>query len=908
MYGTTATAVDPYDILLRECKLFEAQAQQLDDCDCENDLLVQGDYCGLTAFVNGRTFIDQVTWFGEPESTYATLSGMSYQECAALCDALDNQYCSAFLHTWNYRRSSSAVRPQLFRRSRLIRADFGPGDEEALFLQIAANDAGNFNLLELSTAEQGNDDALKNQQLSNEQTVGGNDSFLLKFWSKAGKCVSAGPFSELPDGITLDIIQQNFDFNIPSCQTLYAGPCNNNDVIEFIEVAVDSSRNPGRFALAYDLPNIDSATDSVGCLTTHPGDGESYWQEIGDLFGTMVIPPDPPNCTSAVTNSTCTKITVVRTHENGSVLENSTTWAPGDCDLDLLEAVECSPGSSRQIELFHTTIENSTICRSPPIEDCTSVTDVVDFDVTSETSTCIYYSASNETMCWYTQRNAIDLLMDIDLHYEKAPECQAAPLPVSVSHSSTTRVDGSNPTDTSQRKTRALLSRSYGPACGYDEQVATIPGQLFAYSSNPVLLSNEATGDCLASDLSLVPCTDSRAEEWIHIFDESREANVGGEIFFVDHTHSMRCLSRTSNYPNASLEVSPCDSSGASLSQKWMYDGTSGLLILPDSEPQSCVLIGDSHVDVQLGSCSDSRARWSQYSECKLNTREKTKPMKVESIESPGQCLNDMATALISCSLANEWVYIFDAKYARLQQAPSWTSDPPLCLAREHDDPATFCNGDLSSRPTGLIHCAPPEDGDISNVTYWRTVLGGEEGNVFQWSLIDGQGLPDGPMYCIRTPNQEPQDICDADLDNEQHWRRYDQVVDATEISVKPDLLLQKITDPEVLFQFFLFSAEGRLSRQLRAKFKGLERDVNRLAPIIEATTLVVTDSLAMVSSVGDQVATLSDSTTATKEKFTEFGKVLRAFEPFPYVGPVIKRTKLRKTCKQVSGRFSIYK
>ncbi|KAL7535431.1 hypothetical protein ACHAXR_011907, partial [Thalassiosira sp. AJA248-18] len=68
------------ELEVRECKLFKAQAQEL---DCKKTQDYNGKYGSLTAFVNGRTFVDQVTWFGEPESTYAVLSGLSYQECAS---------------------------------------------------------------------------------------------------------------------------------------------------------------------------------------------------------------------------------------------------------------------------------------------------------------------------------------------------------------------------------------------------------------------------------------------------------------------------------------------------------------------------------------------------------------------------------------------------------------------------------------------------------------------------------------------------------------------------------------------------------------------------------------------------------------------------------------------------------
>lgn len=78
LHGTNAT--DGATPALRECVLFEAQAKKLDDCDG-----YIGEYSKLAAVVNGRTFVDTVSWFGEPETTFATIPGISYQDCASVC-------------------------------------------------------------------------------------------------------------------------------------------------------------------------------------------------------------------------------------------------------------------------------------------------------------------------------------------------------------------------------------------------------------------------------------------------------------------------------------------------------------------------------------------------------------------------------------------------------------------------------------------------------------------------------------------------------------------------------------------------------------------------------------------------------------------------------------------------------
>jgi hypothetical protein len=71
LYGSNSAGSNPS---LRECILFEAQANEIDDCAGYT-----GEYAGLKAFVNGRTFLDQISWFGEPETT------VSYHALSAAC-------------------------------------------------------------------------------------------------------------------------------------------------------------------------------------------------------------------------------------------------------------------------------------------------------------------------------------------------------------------------------------------------------------------------------------------------------------------------------------------------------------------------------------------------------------------------------------------------------------------------------------------------------------------------------------------------------------------------------------------------------------------------------------------------------------------------------------------------------
>jgi hypothetical protein len=153
---------------------------------------------------------------------------------------------------------------------------------------------------------------------------------------------------------------------------------------------------------------------------------------------------------------------------------------------------------------------------------------------------------------------------------------------------------------------------------------------------------------------------------------------------------------------------------------------------------------------------------------------------------------------------------------------------------------------ELFNLTTGLTNCSDPDD--IEAKLYWLMTLGGENNNILQWKQVDLSGdLID--LYCYDVP-QPMQEVCDDNLDNEAKWRRYGSAGDDTAISVRPELLLQEITDPELLFQFFLYSPDGKRSRILRAKAALLQRDVQLILPFIARTNEVIGDGLDLLDTV----------------------------------------------------------
>lgn len=459
--------------------------------------------------------------------------------------------------------------------------------------------------------------------------------------------------------------------------------------------------------------------------------------------------------------------------------------------------------STTAIENYFETNETTTVCRSFPIETCwiESQTRTVEGEdgetvegfflpqgsnVTTETQNCVYETPVNTSVCWKTQKNGLDLLDSMYRYFETS-------CPQQASLGST------------------VYSSSYGPGCGFDDKVASIPSQLFAFASDPVKLNSDATGLCLSGGiaLELVPCVDANAVKWIYVFRESDENTKAGQLFFVDSSQKMICLTRT----DGTLTLSYCDSHNGTIleSQQWSYDSFSGKLLDPSSNSGSCILGSATLGKALLGSCDDTSSRWSQYSECKLNTRIRTEEIQLELIDNDGVCLGKDGESLTQCGTGDSgvWQYYyasFDSDAARLELLSSETPGYS-CLGRvvnEEDvgiEPQTL--------PTGLVTCDGGED--TEKFPYWYTILGGNETNIFQWR----NQLNDEGTYCISIP-QTTQEQCPVDLGSVQKWKKYSPTTSgATEISVKPDLTLQTITDPELLFQLFLFTAEGKLSRKV---------------------------------------------------------------------------------------------
>eukprot|EP00557_Chaetoceros_sp_GSL56_P003094 CAMPEP_0176494246 /NCGR_PEP_ID=MMETSP0200_2-20121128/9982_1 /TAXON_ID=947934 /ORGANISM="Chaetoceros sp., Strain GSL56" /LENGTH=4859 /DNA_ID=CAMNT_0017891967 /DNA_START=343 /DNA_END=14922 /DNA_ORIENTATION=+ len=840
LYGEDAEGGKP---VLRECILFEAQGREVDDCDGQYREFI-GNFTGLAAYVNGRTFVDQITWFGEPETVFAKLSGISYQECASVCDSIPT--CNAFIHTWNYRRYPLSSRSLLFTRTRLSPLNFDASSKKAKYL---AFDLVSKKLV-LKSADF--DDDVREQLVSPEVTnIDNTVSMLkLKFWSSSGMCLSRGSNTEnfssgIPnDTHTLDTIVNHFQGSSPSCLTLDVSDCSNDDVLLFDNFLDNVFGEPINLSWHADKDS--------GCIRMR----RNFAQDVIYISNGDISVPVKVNCTSSIHEERC---------------ESSKSYSPSNSSIPSASSsptISLGPSTVSSTSLSPTEfsqcqVVEGTVCRNLPngtvdffvtevtYEECKSST--TDCDVNKCTTTI----TTNRTECWYVQKEVKDLLIEIyDFCEDQYPKSLN---------------DGIE-----------FFSSSYsGIGCTFDDSSALFPSQEFTFASDAVILQNDGSGQCLSSLLTATRCS-ADISQWVYLFSS-------GHIYYTDNG-DMMCLSLDTM--GTKVEIRACNSRDHS--QAWLYDSDTGTI--KSAFNKELCLIDFNSSDKGIGSCNSKYAKWSQYEECSLNTRTTTKNLQLESMNDSGQCLsldtNELATLAPCSNGSNEWIYNYDGNNATLILADNTSS----CLGRRLDDGRYDNTCDSSNVcknpedfPSGLVPC--------KEVVWSRQALAGEENNVFQWSLINftnGEKL--GPDYCLKAPTDPTQTLCDdtMSVDHAQTWRAYGSAGDATEISVKPSATLQIVTDPEVLFQFYLFSKEGKSSRILRSRMAGLIRDVERFKKFLEATLVIVLEAAVIVDLIQEPIGKVDDRMKTGERTFEAFKWILTPLELIPKVGKAVKASRLK--------------
>lgn len=143
-------------------------------------------------------------------------------------------------------------------------------------------------------------------------------------------------------------------------------------------------------------------------------------------------------------------------------------------------------------------------------------------------------------------------------------------------------------------------------------------------------------------------------------------------------------------------------------------------------------------------------------------------------------------------------------------------------------------------------------------------------------------------VHSVRADQKTQVECRDLPSARRESWRKYGSSGDATEISVKPGLILQQITDPEKLLQFWLMTADGRDARLLRAKMAKLTQKIEQAVPIFDNSNTGAEEVLKLVTAVQEPVSSILGSMNQAESFFGIVAIVVSPslFCPYHSFGP----------------------
>lgn len=330
-----------------------------------------------------------------------------------------------------------------------------------------------------------------------------------------------------------------------------------------------------------------------------------------------------------------------------------------------------------------------------------------------------------------------------------------------------------------------------------------------------------------------------------------------------------------------------------------------------------------SLLDVVIVPCGspDSSQEWFQDSLCQLTTRERTQSFKLESTASVGKCLA-MDRKVIDDSSCNT----LEASNPQVSFSDGGTDDAGLAVcdsvdatvlqyfyAQSEDNPhlmkhvnGTKCvSRDMNPDAVKEIQEGPVSWGSCSK----------EKAAVNTWELANGTTFttskPDGrntvKIFDL-TQSSCNQKVVSSNLPPADAsliaWKKYGMGNSAVELAIKPNALIQEITDPVAKLQIWLFSDDGKRSRMLLSRldlFGEFPKILSDFMGEIDRTVSKIGGGLAATTA-------FTDPLSSGAEKIVSFGSivvpVLMFLERLPYVGPVLRLIRLRSLVKAAKDQI----
>ena len=385
---------------------------------------------------------------------------------------------------------------------------------------------------------------------------------------------------------------------------------------------------------------------------------------------------------------------------------------------------------------------------------------------------------------------------------------------------------------------------------GVDWQWASARISLRPAASSSLCIAASSVGAGQAST-TLQPCNIapiSDLQKWVYEFGtETWTIVVGGEKL---------CLA----FDGGTIQASLCSSAAISDIEFQVTNGgqivhkSSGLCLQGQLPAGSLTLVAcNDNDDLQL---------WKRQTLCRLSTREKTITGQFVPFSSSSSCFRDPNNPAQCIDLYYEFPAASGAGSGRI-----FNSASTHCLVRGSNDVDTTVS---LSTDCDSVFALWGVDGFFQNEFNFSNPISGVKLNLCgRDGEVSSSCSEAERRFGIRTAS-----------------RAFDEFV---EVAVDPSATVQAITDPELLFQIWLNSEQGQLTRSMISKVEILEASVDATANTLTKAQTAVDTASAVLAQVATPVSTLDSLLATITGKATALANIMRLGENLPYVGPVAK-------------------
>ncbi|CAK9109307.1 Hypothetical protein (Fragment) [Durusdinium trenchii] len=298
--------------------------------------------------------------------------------------------------------------------------------------------------------------------------------------------------------------------------------------------------------------------------------------------------------------------------------------------------------------------------------------------------------------------------------------------------------------------------------------------------------------------------------------------------------------------------------------------------------------------------------KWSSFAVCKLTTRERSGVFLMENTHVKWRCMRNRVERVHSACLPELELFDTvsmtscphaDAKLMYKYRGSTPAEDFSLERVDGHGRSLGTCLRRNLDGGVFFGSCGAPEDFPFTNWIHDPTSM--------TFKGMDGRIL--SAQVCNRDAFAFPE------AESQLHelyteWRSYEdeQFGQAVELSVTPTPVSFEVTDPELLFQLWLWTDFGVRSRQLLAKVETVSDTLRRVAAFVSRSQGAMRRAVSVLSSVD---STLSIPITILNRLATFLlvvDPIVLFFEKVPYVGPIVKGARLRSVLRQ--GRKALTK